>query len=168
MKRDEIKTLAICEATEHGLINLSRRDLCERAGIPDGSFPHVMGCNFSEFIEELKEEGIEASVKPVNKARTNPELRKDYILAVAVDISKRVGYTKITRSQIAENAGVSESLVSRYFGTMNQIKVAVMRKAVKSGIAEIVAQGIQNKDDHAKKASPELRAEAVALFNTDY
>ena len=54
MKREKVKQTAIDMVEEAGLINLSRSALCARAGIPDGSFPHVMGCNFSEFVEELR------------------------------------------------------------------------------------------------------------------
>ena len=147
-----------------GLINLSRRELCERAGIPDGSFPHIMGCNFAEFVEELKLEGIEEIPHAVSKTRANPALRKDHILTVAVGMAKTEGYNKITRDKIAEGAGVSMGLVTRYFGTMNQLKTAIMRRAIKQGIAEIIAQGLANGDDHAKKAPAELKAEAATLL----
>lgn len=164
MKREQIKEVAVCMVIEFGLINLSRRELCERAGIPDGSFPHIMGCNFSEFVDELKEENIQESAHSVSKSRANPALRKDHILTVAVGMAKEDGYTKVTRDKIAEGAGVSMGLVTRYFGTMNQLKTAIMRRAIKQGIAEIIAQGLANGDDHAKKAPAELKAEAAALL----
>ena len=164
MKRDEVKQIAICMVRKSGLINLSRRELCERAGVPDGSFPHIMGCNFAEFVEELKLENIQDLTHSVSKTRANPTLRKDNILTVAVNIAKIDGYNNITRDKIAESAGVSTGLVTRYFGTMNQLKTAVMRRAVKQGIAEIIAQGLANGDDHAKKASTELKAKAATLL----
>lgn len=163
-QREEIKEVAVCMVRGQGLINLSRRELCERAGIPDGSFPHIMGCNFAEFVEELKLEGIEEIPHAVSKTRANPALRKDHILTVAVGMAKTEGYNKITRDKIAEGAGVSMGLVTRYFGTMNQLKTAIMRRAIKQGIAEIIAQGLANGDDHAKKAPAELKAEAATLL----
>ena len=164
MKRGEIKEVAVCMVKGAGLINLSRRELCERAGIPDGSFPHIMGCNFAEFVEGLKLEGIEEIPHAVSKTRANPALRKDHILTVAVGMAKTEGYNKITRDKIAEGAGVSMGLVTRYFGTMNHLKTAIMRRAIKQGIAEIIAQGLANGDDHAKKAPAELKAEAATLL----
>lgn len=163
-QREQVKEVAVCMVRGSGLINLSRRELCERAGIPDGSFPHIMGCNFAEFVEELKLEGIEEIPHAVSKTRANPALRKDHILTVAVGMAKTEGYNKITRDKIAESAGVSMGLVTRYFGTMNQLKTAVMRRAIKQGIAEIIAQGLANGDDHAKKAPAELKAEAATLL----
>lgn len=164
MKREQVKEVAVCMVKGEGLINLSRRELCERAGIPDGSFPHVMGCNFSDFVEELKLENIQEIPHSVSKSRANPELRKDHILNVAVSMAMVSGYNKITRDKIAEGAGVSMGLVTRYFGTMGQLKTAIMRRAVKQGIAEIIAQGLANGDDHAKRASVDLKAEAAALL----
>ena len=164
MIRQEVKEVAICMVRGFGLINLSRRDLCERAGIPDGSFPHIMGCNFAEFIDELKEEKIEGGAHVVSKSRTDPALRRDQILTVAVDQSKEIGYNNITRDNVAEGAGVSMGLVTRYFGTMCKLKRQVMRYAIKNEIAEIIAQGLANGDNHAKKAPPELKAEAATLL----
>lgn len=164
MNREQVKQTAIAMVQETGLINLSRRDLCDRAGIPDGSFPHVMGCNFADFVSELKGEGHDGAAYPVSKSRANPALRKDQILNVAIGLAKEQGYHKITRDGVAGAAGVSMGLVTRYFGTMKQLKKAVIRAAVKQGIPEIVAQGLANGDDHAKKAPAELKAEAATLL----
>lgn len=164
MKREHVKETAVAMVKEAGLINLSRRQLCERAGIPDGSFPHVMGCNFAEFVDELKVEGVEATAYPVNKTRANPELRKAHILAAAVAMAKDTGYHKLTRDAVAESAGVSMGLVTRYFGTMNQLKVAVVNHAVKCEVLPIVAEAIYSRDPRAKKISPELKARALAEF----
>jgi Transcriptional regulator len=164
-QREKVKEVAVCMVKGEGLINLSRRELCERAGIPDGSFPHIMGCNFSEFVEELKLEGIKEISHSVSKTRANPGLRKDHILNVAVTMARVYGYSKLTRDKVAESAGVSVGLVTRYFGTMNQLKTAVMRRAIKQGMADIIAQGLANGDDHAKKAPAELKAEAVTILS---
>ncbi len=164
MKREQIKEVAISMVRGSGLINLSRRELCEKCGIPDGSFPHIMGCNFFAFIEELQLEDIRELSHSVSKTRANPQLRRDNILNVAVGMAKSAGYNKITRDKIAEGAGVSMGLVTRYFGTMSQLKTAIMRRAVKQGILEIIAQGLANGDDHAKNAPIELKTEAAAFL----
>lgn len=168
MKRENVKATAVAMVQEAGLINLSRRQLCERAGIPDGSFPHVMGCNFAEFVDELKGENVGATSFPVSKSRTNPALRKAHILAAAVDMSKTVGYHKLTRDAVAEAAGVSMGLVTRYFSTMNNLRRGVIRYAIRHDIAEIVAQGLANGDDHAKKAPDELKMRAKAILAASF
>jgi len=163
-QREQVKKVAVRMIEQSGLINLSRRELCEKAFIPDGSFPHIMNCNFSDFVEELRLEGTIGTPHSVSKTRANPELRKSHILNVAVCMAKTEGYNKITRDKVAEGAGVSTGLVSRYFGTMIQLKTAIMRRAVKQGIVEIIAQGLIYGDDHARKAPIELKEEAAAFL----
>ena len=164
MDKEQITLIAIEMVKKDGLINLSRRELCERAGIPDGSFPHVVGCTFSEFVESLKTLTDNIIIHPVVKSRADPTLRKDQILNVALDLAKGHGYHKITREAVAYHANVSAGLVSRYFNTMKQLRRAVMRAAIHREIPEIVAQGIANNDDHAKKAPVELKQKALELI----
>ena len=164
--REQVKTVAIEMVREHGLINLSRRELCERAEIADGSFPHIMGCNFSEFIDELKAETTDDTTHIVSKSRANPELRKEQILSVALNVARDTGYHKMTRDHIAEGAGCSVGLVSKYFGTMIKLKRAVMRAAINQEIPEIVAEGLAIGDKCARKAPQHLKEKASALFAT--
>ena len=79
-------------------------------------------------------------------------------------MSKEIGYQKITRDAVAEAAGVSMGLVTRYFGTMVQLRRDIMRYAVREEVLEIIGQGLAAGDDHAKKAAPELRAKAFDTF----
>ena len=160
-QREQVKEVAVCMVRGSGLINLSRRELCERAGIPDGSFPHIMGCNFAEFVEELKLEGIEEIPHAVSKTRANPALRKDHILTVAVGMAKTEGYNKITRDKIAESAGVSMGLVTRYFGTMVQLRRDIVRMAVRNEVLEVVAQAVISNDPHVKKIDTDLKERAL-------
>ncbi len=162
--KNEVLETARNMVRKSGLINLSRCELCERAGIADGSFPHIMGCTFSELVVQLNAENLTQPITAVNKSRVPATLRKEHILAVAVELAKTTGYTKITRDGIAEAAGVSFGLVTKYFGTMNQLKVAVVRSAVKQGIPEIVAQGLANGDERARKAPDTLKQEAIQLL----
>lgn len=148
-----------------GLINLSRRELCEAADIPDGSFPHVMGCTFAEFVVELQSENVEQGIAPVSKSRTSATLRKEHILAVAVTLAKAKGYQEITRDGVAEAAGISFGLVTKYFGTMSNLKRAVMGAAIAQGVPEIVAQGLANGDKRARKAPAELKLEAARILS---
>jgi len=164
MKREQVTAVAVAMVKEAGLINLSRKELCERAGIPDGSFPHVMECNFSEFVEELRGMDIVAAIIPVSKSRVPAAMRKEHILGVAVDLAKQQSYNKITRDGVAEKAGVSMGLVTKYFGTMNQLKNDVVRYAIKNEVVEIVAQCVANQHPKAKKLSPELKTKAIEFL----
>jgi AcrR family transcriptional regulator len=146
---------------EKGLINLSRKDLCNRVGIPDGSFVHIMNCTFNQFVLKLRQGRVESIMHDVNKTRVEPNLRRDQLLKIAVLIATNEGYNNLTREMIADRANVSVSLITRYFGTMTKLKRDVMRYAIKNEIPEIIAQGLAIKDSHAIKAPQELKAKAA-------
>lgn len=166
MNKEDIKKVAIEIIGEIGLINLSCGILCERIDMPPGSFPNAVGCKFTEFVEELKSEIDDNAINnhPVTKSRVDPDLRKQQILDVAVELSKEHGYHKITRDDIRRSAGVSAGVISQRFNTMKQLRRAVMRAAIHRKIPEIVAQGLANQDDNAKKAPPELKRQALELI----
>jgi len=97
----------------------------------------------------------------MSRTRLEPDVRKKLILLAAVVIAERDGYTRMRRADIAHEAGVATGLVSRYFGTMTQLKRTVMRHAVTEGTLPVIAQGIANRDPHALKAPEEMRKAAV-------
>jgi len=166
MNREQIKDLAVRMAKENGLVNLSRSGLCAAAEIPDGSFTHIVGCSFTDFILEVRKEvPNELAFKKVVKTRTNPQLRKDSILAAAVQASEECGYMKVTSQQIADLAGVSPSLVWKYFGTMNGLRRAIMRRAVTEQNIKVIAQGLDAGDNQARRAPEEIieKAQSLAL-----
>lgn len=161
---DEVKAAAIEMIKAEGLINLSRAGLCEKVGIPVGSFSHITGYTFTEFIAVMGALNIaEPDNISVSKTRTNPFLRKRHILDTAVELSIEHGYFQITREQVAEAAGVSDNLVSRYYN-MSELREAVMETAVMREIPEIIAQGIINGNIVALAVSPALRAKAIKIM----
>ena len=164
MNKQHVKETAISMVREAGLINLSCQSLCQRAGIPDGSWSSIMDCTFTEFVTRLRRMKIDTVIHPVVKTRTDPVLKKQYILQMAVATAVKVGYNKMTRELLAERAGVSEGLITKYFNTMCQLKRDVMRYAVRNSVVEVVAQGLAHGDKHDKKASPELKEAAAALL----
>lgn len=94
--------------------------------------------------------------------RTAPATREQQILDAAVRLAESHGYMNITRTQIAQAAGVADSLVSCYLGTMAKMRERVMREAVRGEVLRVVAQGIACKDRIANRAPRELRERALA------
>jgi len=163
--KNHITNTALDMVHENGLINLSLRGLCERSDIPDGSFAHYMGESFTDFVARIKKVAVEDTTPHhVVKTRTNPELRREQILNVAVEMAIKQGYNNIRRKGIAETAGVSENLVSNYFSTMTKLKRDIIRVAIKREIPEIIAQGLANNDRHAKKAPKNLKNQAAHII----
>lgn len=166
--QNNIRAIAREMVRRDGLINLSRAAIAEAAGIPDGSFPHYLGCSFADLVKEFQNDPVLMREQPVgkivNKSRVSPSLRKEQLLLVAVDLAKREGYTNVTRAAISEAAGVSEALVSHYFGGMNDMKEAIMQEAVQNGVIEIIAQGLGAGDPLARLATDEVKVQAIKLM----
>lgn len=104
-------------------------------------------------------------MKKENAKRMAPADRREQILRAAVGMAKDTGFQKITRDGVAVRAGVAMGLVTRYFGTMGQLRRAVMRSAVKNGVIPVIAEGLAIGDPHAKKAGPELRAKVISFIS---
>jgi AcrR family transcriptional regulator len=94
--------------------------------------------------------------------RLSPKDRKASILNAAIRMALLHGYQKTTRLDIAIAADCSEALVSAYFGTMTQMRRAVVRHAIKIRKIPIIAQALAAEDPQAMKAPMELRIEAAA------
>lgn len=87
--------------------------------------------------------------------------RMGQILASALVLSARVGYSRLTRDEIAVHAGITPSLIPYHFGTMEQLRRHIMREAVRVGCLPVIAQGLALRDRHALKAPEDLRARAL-------
>lgn len=158
----DIRVLAKRLAKRHGLINLSRSGLSRHAGIPSGSFKNVAGCTFTELVEELKAEGLPVGTE-VTKTRTDPALRRDFLLNVAVLFAGVHGLKAVTRNAIAEAAGVSGGTVSAHFPG-NSLRDGVVELAVRDKVLPIIAEGLLYGSAIALAAPPEVKKEAVEQF----
>lgn len=157
MTRDEIKKGAIELAEQHGLVNLSLKNLCDYLGVAPGSFKHFAGVNFTQLVTELYDEGITGPEIDIDKNRMHPEIRRDMLLAAALKVAELDSFQNLTREAIALHAGVSTGLVTKRLGTMQQLKRSVMRAAIKHESVPVVAEGFFLKDKHALRAPPELK-----------
>lgn len=164
MTKKEMIATARQLAAEIGAINITKEALCQRAGIPRGSFRSVMGeVSFSDLIESLA--NTEAyNVTEVTRTRAHPALRKQQILATAIALSCEIGYQNITREQVAERAAVSQTLVSSYFGSMDLLRCEIMEAAIIKDIPQLIAQGLAVGDEIAGRASDALKRRAGAYI----
>ena len=163
MNKERIERVAIALAKEVGLINVTKAGVCERAGIPVGSYQRVMGeTTFAELIESMHNADLFNPAPEVLRNRANPVLRKDQILASAIALACTNGhdYRSLTREQVAEVAQVSPTLVTRYFPSMDLLRAEIMETAIHKDIPQIVAQGLGAGDSLAATASPALKRRA--------
>ncbi len=95
----------------------------------------------------------------------NPRLpaaeRRELILKAAVNLAEGDHYQRITRQDIAEEAGIAPTLVTHYFGTMPKLRRDVMCYAVLNERLRVIGQGLVAKDDPALEASPGLQTAAL-------
>ena len=96
------------------------------------------------------------------RKRLEPGKRKDEILDAALALAKAQGYQSVTLEAIANKAQCSNGTVVHYFGTMTQLRRAVMRAAINRGELQIVAQGLAARDAQALNAPDELKERAAA------
>ena len=94
-------------------------------------------------------------------SRMTPKDRKADLMTHALAAAERVGYLQLTRSDIATRAGVTDNLVSHYFGTMDNLRRDLMRAAIRTGNARIVGQGLAMRDKYALKAPDQLKQAAL-------
>lgn len=83
------------------------------------------------------------------------------ILDVALRHASAKGLAAITRAEIAEEAGIATGIVNAAYGTMQQLRRAVMRAAIEREVLAVVAGGLAAMDPQALKAPQELRARAL-------
>jgi len=165
--KERVEKTARAMVQRFGLINLSRAELCSKAGIPNGSFTHVMGCTFTEFTDRLRMASAPSRRFRVDKTRVDPTLRQSHILSNAIKLAESKGYSQITQAEIAEASGVSRGLVQHYFGTMRRVRRRIMIEAVRRENLKVIAQGLAAGDRIARDAPEDLRQKAARLIAED-
>lgn len=68
--------------------------------------------------------------------------KKHDIYLAAKRAATQVGYNRITRSDVAREAGCSEALVSHYFGEMDDLRRYVLQCAVIENYPALILQGV--------------------------
>lgn len=68
---------------------------------------------------------------------------KDQILEAALSLAVQYGWRfGVTREAVAAHVGCAESLISFYFGNMDEFRTAVMRAAVERKLEVVIAEGV--------------------------
>lgn len=92
------------------------------------------------------------------------EVRKQELLEVAIKLANEGNYLTLTRQDIAREADVSPSLVPHYFGTMDNLREAIIREAIKRKLARIIAHGLANQNPLVRQAPVETRRLAAEYW----
>jgi len=131
---------------------LTQEHIAREAGVSISSVRKVLGSiNVLRKMHDLPSLGEHAS-----------EVRRESILNAALEVARRpAGWTSLTREAVAIEAGCTDGLVSRYFGTMTDFRRTIMRAAIARKELKIIGQALACEYVHALKADPELRKAAL-------
>jgi len=101
-------------------------------------------------------------MKPTDRKyhRTDREI----LLEAAIKLAEEHGYLHVTRKQIADATGSSPTNVSVIFGTMPELKRAIVSAAIARGNLPILAQALVMKHPKAMRAPEALRRAAAATI----
>lgn len=97
--------------------------------------------------------------------RMKPKDRKAEILTAAVVAAQALGFTRFRLVDVAAQANCSTALVILYWSTMEQIRRAVMREAIRTEALPVLAVGIAIDDPRCRKLPTELAQRAIASLN---
>ena len=87
--------------------------------------------------------------------------RKTEILSAALELAKTEGLAGIRRDNVAAYAGVATGLVNLHYGTMKQLRRAVVGEALRVRDLRVIAQAMAMGDPRALGAPEELRKAAA-------
>lgn len=89
--------------------------------------------------------------------------RKRLLLDAAMPLAEKYGFESVSRSMVADAAGVSESLLSRYW-TAVEFHAALMERAIVAENLTVLAQGLALRHQTALDAPLELRQAAASTL----
>lgn len=89
---------------------------------------------------------------------------KNKVLEAAVELAIEDGYQHIQRDTVAQRAGCATGTVNLYFGTMTQLKRAVMRYAIANEVDKIIMQGFASGDPQVSKLSDKEKQRVCSLL----
>ena len=108
------------------------------------------------------------------KKRTllSPEVRSNQILSAAVRVVRDMGWEGLTRDRVAEEAECAVGTINNIYGTMDDLRDAVMTEAINiiengdhcDEIIKVVSHGLANGDKIAKSAPRMVKDLAFAMM----
>jgi len=99
--------------------------------------------------------------------RIGKDARKEQILEAAVVVARKVGYVALTRKQIADAACISQALVSRYFGTMENVKDETVKRAIAKSDLKIISEAVVHRHAGARKYAQKEKAKLRAYLGLE-
>jgi AcrR family transcriptional regulator len=87
--------------------------------------------------------------------------RREQLLACAIHCAADGRLYKMTLDDVADRADVSRALIIHYFRSMQGLRDAVVRKAIRDTNLPLLAQAVVSRDPLIKEAPRRLRQQAI-------
>lgn len=153
-------------ALVHGLGHLTSKVMSEATGFYHFAVTNHFG-SIDAFRTAVKAYGVAngtmAADLEVRCPRLSPAERKVEILTEAFKQAKAHGLCEVSRASVATALGISDGLISRYFGTVLGLRDAVLAKAVTVKEVDIVADAIEL-DMNVHHVPPDLVSQAREIL----
>ncbi len=93
---------------------------------------------------------------------TKVQQRNAAILRAAVEEAQETGLNSLTRDAVATRANVAQGTVNNAYGTIADLRAAVLEHAVTHEVLPLIAQGLAAGSPIAKNAPESLKTRALA------
>jgi AcrR family transcriptional regulator len=98
--------------------------------------------------------------------RMTYEQRREQLIKCGIKLAFKGGYHRITREALMRASGVHHSTITYYFNPFHLFRTAVLSRAIRDEITEIIGQGIINKDPLIQGLSNELKSKVIQTLMT--
>jgi AcrR family transcriptional regulator len=105
---------------------------------------------------------VRAVAKEVAYQRRPAAERRAQIIAAGLALAEDVGYLSVTRDAVASKAGLGAGTVSYYYGSMDELRDAIVSEAVRLEKVEVVARALADKHPAVSRLKPALKQLAKA------
>lgn len=93
---------------------------------------------------------------PLQRRREQPEIRRNEIIDAALRIAGRIGAQGLKRNVVAEEAGVSSTLLHKYFAGMDLMREIVIETAFKRRDTDVLYKSLSIEDFKRLNRDPDL------------
>lgn len=97
--------------------------------------------------------------------RLKPDERKQQIIFAAIEMAMlNSGYKSITRDGVAVLAKCSMGLINHYFGTVEELREEVIKRAIALELPSLIAEAILDRSSLVEEINDDLRAKAATYI----
>jgi len=100
--------------------------------------------------------------------RMSAKQRKEQFIKTGLDLAARGHYLTVRGQNVTDKVGVSTGLLQNYFATLLHFRKAIVRKAIKDGQLQVIAQAMGARDPLVKRCPEHLKRAALEGIKESY